>query len=147
MKTLEKEIIKKEFDTIKQKVKYLLEVDEESRNSDSRLFCRFLHEYTQYRIIDISEIKNLIKIDAKDILSSFDVDKIVGKIVKIINQEITKTPSLRLFPNLETVRRNRQKIQNQDELFIPTIQEIAEKRNIRAELIRDYFIEQNKIEG
>jgi len=68
-------------------------------------------------------------------------------LIKAITKKLSKIPSLQFFPNLQTLDRVRRKIQNDDGHYLPTDKEVAEKRNIRAELIKQYYIEEKEIEG
>lgn len=146
MSKVEKQIIEKEFETIRDKVLYVLEIDEESRNFDNRLYAKYLTEFTEYRIICLDDINLLISNLEDDILNSPNVKSITKASLKSLKYKLSKTPSKFDFPNVHTITRVRQLIQNQEELFLPTSQEIAEKRNVRAELIREYFIEKNQNE-
>ena len=138
---LEKESIEKEFETIRDKVLYLLEIDEESRNSDIRLLCKYLSEFTSYRIVNIDGIIPLLNNIEKAFSQNLGTKDLVKHSITALKFKLSQIPRLSLFPSSESIRRVRQKLQNDEELFIPTILEIAEKRNIRAKLIREYFIE------
>ena len=141
---LEKESIEKEFETIRDKVLYLLEIDEESRNSDIRLLCKYLSEFTSYRIVNIDGIIPLLNNIEKTFSQNHDTKELTKSSIKALKFKLSQIPRLSLFPSSESIRRVRQKLQNDEELFIPTILEIAEKRNIRAKLIREYFIEKKQ---
>lgn len=143
---LEKESIEKEFETIRDKVLYLLEIDEESRNSDIRLLCKYLSEFTSYRIVNIDGIIPLLNNIEKALSQNPDTKDLVKHSITALKFKLSQIPRLSLFPSSESIRRVRQKLQNDEELFIPTILEIAEKRNIRAKLIREYFIEKKNYE-
>ena len=143
---LEKESIEKDFETIRDKVLYLLEIDEESRNSDIRLLCKYLSEFTSYRIVNIDGIIPLLNNIEKTFSQNPDTKDLVKHSITALKFKLSQIPRLSLFPSSESIRRVRQKLQNDEELFIPTILEIAEKRNIRAKLIREYFIEKKNYE-
>jgi hypothetical protein len=131
--------VEREFQTNKEEVEYILSVDEDSRNSDKRLYSQYLNLLTPYSIINKDLLES--KLDRLKI-TTLDLEQIKNSIKEIINSSLTFNP--KTFPNFETIRRNRQKIQNEEERFIPTSQEVAEKRNIREELIRKYFREEKK---
>lgn len=42
------------------------------------------------------------------------------------------------IPSFETIRRNRQKIQNQEKLFRPTKQDVLERRSQREAFVREW---------
>lgn len=132
--------VKREHKTYRDKVLYLLEIFPEARNSDKTLYKKCLEIFSPYRIINLQTIIEKIP----QILTSFDIDEIKERFLKLIeNQPFT----LKYFPNFETVRRVRQKIQNEDEIFIPTDPEVAEHRNIRAELIAELYRNMKKEEA
>jgi len=146
MTETEKEIIKIEFESIREKVKYVLEVDEQSRNSDIRLLCQYLLKFTPYRVVNFDEINYLVQKIQEALNNAKDISFTTKAQLRTLEHKLSKVPSLNQFPYFSTIHRVRRKIQNEDEIFIPTDPKVAEKRNIRAELIRDYFINQKKSE-
>ena len=146
MSTTEKELIKMEFESIREKVIYVLEIDEESRNSDIRLLCQYLLEFTPYRVVNYNRFDFLIKQIQEEFKNNENIKETTKAQLSTLEHHLSKIPSLNQFPFFSTIHRVRRKIQNEDEIFIPTDLKIAEKRNIRAEVIRDYYIEKNKIE-
>jgi len=139
---IEYEQIKIEFETIKERVEYILSIDEESRNSDKQLFSKYLEIFTPYALINKDYL--IHQIDHFK-LTSFDLNLIKNSLKHIFASSLRfKASNLPIF---ETIRRNRQKIQNEEEHFIPTSEDVARKRNIREELVKKYFIEKKREDG
>jgi len=137
MSQIEYQQIKSEFETIKERVEYILSIDEESRNSDKRLFSKYLETFTPYALINKD---NLIHQIENFKVTSFDLNQIRTSLKQIFTSSLKfKSSNLPIF---ETIRRNRQKIQNEEERFVPTSEDVARKRNIREEVIKKYFIEE-----
>lgn len=132
------ETIEREFSSMKQQVEYILEMDPKSRNSDMRLFSKLLEELTPYRIINSKIIME--KLRAKHLFFDLDVEQNLRRVQLLILDSLLTEPNLQEVPNFETIRRVRQKIQNEDERFLPTSEEVARKRRIREELIKEYII-------
>lgn len=132
------ETIEREFSSMKQKVEYILEMDPKSRNSDIRLFSKLLEELTPFRIINVEKI--IKKLKAKEIFFTLDLEQNLKDLTLIIEENLLRIPNLQEIPHFETIRRVRQKIQNEDERFLPTSEEVARKRRIREVLIKEYII-------
>lgn len=49
--------------------------------------------------------------------------------------------------NAETIRRNRAKIQNDDDDLLPTDPEVIEKRKLKEQKVREYFMTQGETEA
>jgi hypothetical protein len=136
------EEVRKEFETIKERVEYILSIDTQSRNSDKRLFSEYLKEFTSYALINKSALFNRIQHFK---LRSFDLDQVKQDLKNLVLSSLRINPTD--LPIFETIRRTRQKIQNEEERFIPTSEEVARRRNIREDLIREYIIKQKAREG
>jgi len=135
---MKNETIEREFSSMKQQVEYILEMDPKSRNSDMRLFSKLLEELTPYRIINSKIIME--KLRAKHLFFDLDVEQNLRRVQLLILDSLLTEPNLQEVPNFETIRRVRQKIQNEDERFLPTSEEVARRRRIREELIKEYII-------
>lgn len=131
---LDYEKVEREFETIREKVEYLLSIDPKSRNSDKRLFSQYLNHFTNYAIVNISSL--FTKLNHFKI-TSFDLNLLKTNLKRIITTSLKIKPSD--LPTFDSIGRVRRRIQNEEERFLPTSPEVAEKRNIRREVIEKYI--------
>ena len=139
--------VAEELETEKEKVRRILEEDEQSRNSDKRLYAKRLNMATDYFIASTDEIERALKDNLSEIqgalgklLTEDEARRLVNVVAGVLRVELNRVPSdLDDLPNWLTVRRVRAEIQNEDGELLPTDPEVAEMRNIREEKIREYY--------
>lgn len=127
---------KKKFKTMRDKILFLLETKEETRNSDVlltiELWKKFSPEIILPRQVIIAQIVDTAKKFARDLNLSKSVDpfldKFESKFAAGSEKYFVNVESLFDLPREDAVKRIRAQIQNDDGLFPPTNWEVANKR-------------------
>lgn len=91
-------------------------------------------------INEIESVRNLVvSVLKEDTRARNDDNWLIYKVISRLTKIFISFEDFNKLPKFETIRRIRQKIQNEEGLYIPTDDKVIKRRKIKEGILRNYY--------